>query len=219
MSTQFYDPATWTPQPELDRALSDKGISGGDAEAVKAFAEFLHQAGPTFKVKDGKRVTGTAEQERWRRQALRDPQWREFIGLPPLPVGQPAVSALVRDLHGRILLGRKCHRPGNFLSGRWHLPGGKALPGETDEQALRRELAEETGIVTLEIGELLGEIEQDQFLVRWYAASATGSVTAGSDLTDAGFYDLAEVASLVDLDVVALWPPSIQRAVLNGETP
>jgi len=37
------------------------------------------------------------------------------------------------------------------LAGRWELPGGKVAPGETERDALARELAEELGI---EIGDI-----------------------------------------------------------------
>jgi 8-oxo-dGTP diphosphatase len=41
------------------------------------------------------------------------------------------------------------------LAGRWELPGGKVAPGETEPDALARELAEELGI-EVAVGERLG---------------------------------------------------------------
>lgn len=54
-----------------------------------------------------------------------------------------AVGVLI-DRAGRFLL---TSRPeGKVYSGHWEFPGGKLEPGETVEQALRRELIEELGI-------------------------------------------------------------------------
>ena len=54
-----------------------------------------------------------------------------------------AVGVLI-DAEGRFLL---TSRPeGKVYAGYWEFPGGKFEPGETVEQALRRELHEELGI-------------------------------------------------------------------------
>ena len=49
-------------------------------------------------------------------------------------------DALVRDVRGRVLLVRRAD------DGRWAMPGGWVDPGETPEQAVVREVAEETGL-------------------------------------------------------------------------
>lgn len=63
-------------------------------------------------------------------------------------------AAVVRD--GRVLAARRA--PGRARAGRWELPGGKVEPGETDPQALAREIEEELGL-RVEVGEVLGEAE------------------------------------------------------------
>ena len=60
-------------------------------------------------------------------------------------------AALLRD--GRVLASRRTGPP--RLAGLWEFPGGKVEPGETDHEALERELAEELG-VTCVVGERLG---------------------------------------------------------------
>ncbi|MFD8701460.1 NUDIX domain-containing protein [Kitasatospora sp. NPDC059648] len=51
-------------------------------------------------------------------------------------------GALIRD--GRVLAARRS-APAP-VAGRWEFPGGKAEPGETEAQALERELLEELGV-------------------------------------------------------------------------
>ncbi len=53
-------------------------------------------------------------------------------------------GAIVRT--GKVLLARRSSTRTD--PGRWELPGGKVEPGETDQQALRRELAEELSLPT-----------------------------------------------------------------------
>lgn len=54
------------------------------------------------------------------------------------------VAAVLKDACGRILLAQRTE--GRDLAGLWEFPGGKVEPGETPEDALVRELAEELGI-------------------------------------------------------------------------
>ena len=54
------------------------------------------------------------------------------------------VAGVIRDARGRILLARRTE--GRDLAGLWEFPGGKREPGETEEDALVRELREELGI-------------------------------------------------------------------------
>lgn len=60
-------------------------------------------------------------------------------------------AAIVRG--GRVLSCRRTEP--ERLKGKWELPGGKVDPGESDGQALVRELAEELD-VTATLGERLG---------------------------------------------------------------
>jgi 8-oxo-dGTP diphosphatase len=65
------------------------------------------------------------------------------------------VGAVLCDGAGRLLLILRGHEPGKGL---WSIPGGRIEPGETDQQAVIREVREETGL-TVTCGRLLGAAE------------------------------------------------------------
>ena len=63
-----------------------------------------------------------------------------------------AAYGVVRDDEGRLLLARAA--PYLTLRGRWFLPGGGVLHGESPADSLRREIEEESGLM-VKVGELL----------------------------------------------------------------
>jgi 8-oxo-dGTP diphosphatase len=92
------------------------------------------------------------------------------------------VGAIVTDDTGRLLLVRRGHEP---EAGRWSLPGGRVKPGESDPQALVREVHEETGL-WVEPGRLVGAVERPApagavFDISDYAASVSGGLLAAGD--------------------------------------
>ncbi len=68
----------------------------------------------------------------------------------------PCAGAVIKDERGRLLLIKRGHEPG---AGLWSPPGGRIEPGETDADALVREMLEETGL-TVEPGRLLGRVRR-----------------------------------------------------------
>jgi 8-oxo-dGTP pyrophosphatase MutT (NUDIX family) len=77
------------------------------------------------------------------------------MSAPDAPVRVPCAGAVIFDDDGRLLLIRRGHEPGRGL---WSIPGGRIEPGESDQQAVVREVLEETGL-QVSCGRLLGRAE------------------------------------------------------------
>src|SRR5580693_1532186 len=75
---------------------------------------------------------------------------REYPDRPIVGVGGVVIS------NGRVLLIRRGNPP---LEGEWSIPGGTLEVGETLPEAVKRELAEETGI-EVRVGEMIEALER-----------------------------------------------------------
>lgn len=87
------------------------------------------------------------------------------------------VAGLLVDDRGRVLAARRSYPV--ELAGRWEFPGGKIEPGETPQQGLERELAEELGIRATVEQELPGPEDgcwpiNDRLRMRAYWCSFAG---------------------------------------------
>jgi 8-oxo-dGTP pyrophosphatase MutT (NUDIX family) len=67
------------------------------------------------------------------------------------PIIRPTARVLMLDSHNRILLFRG-QDPADPEATFWFPPGGGLEEGETAEEAARREVYEETGLIDLELG-------------------------------------------------------------------
>jgi 8-oxo-dGTP diphosphatase len=117
------------------------------------------------------------------------------VGKEPVP----CVGAVVYDREGRLLLIRRGQPPGQGL---WSLPGGRVEPGESDHQAVVREVAEETGL-RVRPGRLLGTVRRPApsgatYLIADYACELIGPdrPRSGSDADDARWVDADDYAEL-----------------------
>ncbi|HWL96194.1 MAG TPA: NUDIX domain-containing protein [Nocardioidaceae bacterium] len=108
------------------------------------------------------------------------------------------VGALVRDEQGRLLMVQRGHAP---AAGTWSIPGGRVEAGESDAEAVAREVLEETGLV-VKPGELVGTVERptpsgDVYDIFDYAAEVvSGELAAASDADDARWVGDAELLEL-----------------------
>ncbi|GAA4614428.1 NUDIX domain-containing protein [Actinoallomurus liliacearum] len=121
------------------------------------------------------------------------------------------VGAIVHDAEGRLLLIRRGHPPGE---GMWSLPGGRAEAGESDADAVVREVAEETGLRVVP-GPLVGSVDRAgpggvTYDIRDYRATVDGgALRAGDDARDARWVDAEELAALPTtaglIETLAAW--------------
>lgn len=107
------------------------------------------------------------------------------------------VGAVVHGRDGRLLLIRRANAPGR---GRWSLPGGRVEAGESDEAAVIREVAEETGLIVT-AHELVGSVKRAgpgvTFDIHDYRCAVTGGdPAAGSDASGLRWVDATEFAAL-----------------------
>lgn len=63
---------------------------------------------------------------------------------PAVPAHIAVVAGALLDAGRRVLIAQR--PPGKPLAGAWEFPGGKLRAGESETQALARELAEELGV-------------------------------------------------------------------------
>ena len=112
------------------------------------------------------------------------------------------VAAVIRDKEKIFATARGY---GEF-KGQWEFPGGKVEPGETPQQALKREIMEELN-TEIEVGELIDTIEYDYPTFHLSMACFWAKVRVGElELNEA---EAAKWLTKDELDSVAWLPADI----------
>lgn len=88
-----------------------------------------------------------------------------------------AVRVIITDDEGKILIiKRSSHSKTN--PGKWELPGGKVDQGESFDQALLREVYEETGL-KISLDHVVGVSEQNLHIIRAVHIIMAGNIIGG----------------------------------------
>jgi ADP-ribose pyrophosphatase YjhB (NUDIX family) len=137
---------------------------------------------------------------------------REFPGRPIVGIG----VAVLRD--AAVLMVRRGRAP---AEGSWSLPGGAQKLGETVEQAARRELAEETGLLVEALflagcvdsihGDPDGRIRYHYTILDFCARYAGGQARPGGDAAEVAWVDVNR------LDELNIWSAAQRIIRASGE--
>lgn len=110
------------------------------------------------------------------------------------------VGGVVHDEAGRVLLILRATEPGRGL---WSVPGGRVEPGESEVDAVAREVLEETGLV-VSVGALVGRVERGRYDIADYACTVLdGALQAGDDAAACRWTPYSQLSALPLVDGLA----------------
>ena len=102
---------------------------------------------------------------------------------------------------GKILIGKKEEKEGHPISGEWHFPGGHVDGGEEPEEALKREVKEETDL-DVEVHQLVDVTSNtgsdSPFQVIYHVEADSEEAEAKDDLEEIRWVDPADIKEELD---------------------
>jgi 8-oxo-dGTP pyrophosphatase MutT (NUDIX family) len=121
-----------------------------------------------------------------------------------------ASAVLIAEADGRYLLQLRDEIPGLHLSGHWGLFGGGLEPGETPEDAMRRELLEELGFAARRVEPLAVSIhvlwpEAPVFRLHFFAIPFSTAEHAGMVQREGAGQGIFTAAEACRLERVSPW--------------
>ena len=116
-------------------------------------------------------------------------------------------------ISGATLLVAQRNRPPE-LAGLWELPGGKVADGESDAEALARELDEELGVEVV-VGARLGAdvVVSDQMTLRAFLVTQTGGIVQPRDHRALRWVTAVELDGLAWVPADRGWLPDLVAAL------
>ncbi len=117
----------------------------------------------------------------------------------PSTIYRVVAKALITDTEGKVLVVKEKQ---DF----WSLPGGGLEHGESAKDCLEREIKEEIGIDTVEIGEILYStnvyLDKRDIWMTWIVYKAeidSSNFVFGDGVTDAKYIDIKDIQDSTDL--------------------
>lgn len=131
----------------------------------------------------------------------------------------PAAGVFILDQNKRVLLAKRKFDP---KKGTWQTPGGFMHPNEIPEDAIKREVAEELGVM-IRVEDYIGSMPETYdyngvilpFLAIYFTAIIIeGEITPNDDVAQAQYFSLKEIENL-DITYPALLSLA-RRAIKKG---